>query len=183
MRAVGEAGFTLIEVLIALVLFSLIGVAGFSLLNAIVGVQSRMDGRLERLSELQRAMHVITLDFQQVSGPSLATRKDGSVVIRRNARSGPRATLVVRYDLSDGVLRRSLSLGAGQQAQTLITGVDKVRWSFYDRGAWTAVWPPQQPGADQLPEAIAVDVTVRRIAGGLAGNLRRVVRLPALATP
>ena len=44
-----EAGLTLVEVLVALALFSLIGLAGFTMLDNILRVQSGTQGRLERL--------------------------------------------------------------------------------------------------------------------------------------
>ena len=64
----GRNGFTLIEVIIALSLFALIGVAGFSMLSGVLQTQERTDGRLRRLSDIQRAVFVISADLDQVSG-------------------------------------------------------------------------------------------------------------------
>ena len=68
-----EAGVTLTEVLVALVLFALIGGAGLAVLDQVLRVQARTDGRLERLAEVQRAMHLLTLDFMQATGGSLGS--------------------------------------------------------------------------------------------------------------
>ena len=173
-----EDGFTLIEVLIALVLFSLIGVAGFSLLNAIVGVQARTDQRLERLAELQRAMHVVTLDFQQIQSGTLLV--EGASASLRRGSAGQ--SLTVRYDFDQGSLRRTLEAGAGERAQTLISNVTAFRWLFFAPGqGWLETWPPEGETRDGLPAAISAEVTLGEARGGLSGALRRVVRLPAEA--
>lgn len=180
-----EAGFTLIEVLVALALFALIGGAGFAVLDQVLRVQARTEGRLERLADVQRAVHLVTRDFLQASGGSLAFA-DGAVALRR---SGGAGELSVRYELAEDALVRSLSgSGAGGQArQVLLTGVAALEWQFYAPGAgWVADWPP--PGAGPLgagpppnPTAVALEVT---LAGpGLAGSLRRVALLPAEVLP
>ena len=56
--------------LVALVLFALIGGAGLAVLD-----QARTDGRLERLADVQRAMHLLTLDFMQATGGSLGLER------------------------------------------------------------------------------------------------------------
>ena len=180
-----DGGFTLVEVLIALVLFSLIGIAGFSLLNAVVGVQSRTDGRLERLAALQRAMQVLSLDFGQVADPPISFENGAATIRRWTLRAGAQ-TILVRYDLQNGTLTRTLSPGTGatEQAQTLIAGVKDLRWSFFDGGAWITTWPPAGIGGEKrLPGAVALEVTVEAQRGGLGGTLRRVIRLPVEAIP
>jgi len=62
-----DAGFTLIEVMVSLALFALIAVAGMTLLDGIIGVQSRTEGRLDRLADMQRAMFVVSSDLDQVT--------------------------------------------------------------------------------------------------------------------
>ena len=76
---------TLVEVLVAPVLFALIGAAGFSVLDQVIRVQAATDGW--RLAEVQRAMHVVTQDFMQATGGSFAVA-DGKVSFRRTAGAG-----------------------------------------------------------------------------------------------
>ena len=67
---VRRAGFTLIEVMVALGLFGLIALAGFTLLDGVIGARDRLDGRLARTAELQRAMYLVSQDFEALdSGP------------------------------------------------------------------------------------------------------------------
>ena len=54
--------------LIALGLFALIGVAGFTLLNSVLRTQDATDTRLGRMAEIQRAMLVVSSDLDQITG-------------------------------------------------------------------------------------------------------------------
>ena len=103
------AGVTLVEILVALVLFALIAVAGFSVLDQVVRVQDGTQGRLDRLAAMQRSMHILTQDLMYASGSSLSFA-DGAVSFRRSAADGE---MSVRYALKDDTLVRSVSGGRG----------------------------------------------------------------------
>ena len=173
-----EAGVTLTEVLVALVLFAHIGGAGLAVLDQLLRVQARTDGRLERLAEVQRAMHLLTLDFMQATGGSLGS-SDGAVGFRR---SGGPGGMAVRYGLDGADLTRTVSGSSGEARQVLLSGVDAARWQFYaPESGWTDAWPPDpaQPAAN--PAAVSLRV---RVAGpGLSGELRRIALLPAEVAP
>ncbi len=176
----GEAGFTLVEVLVALAIFAIIGAAGFAVLDQVLRVQRLTEGRLERLGEVQRAMHVISLDVLEATGGSVRPA-EGALAF---GRTGGAAGLAVRYGVEDGVLVRRLSDGLGGVArQELIAGVEGLAWRFWraDTG-WTPDWPPADPLAPRgNPAALELSLT---LAGpGLAGVLRRVAPLPAEAAP
>lgn len=175
-----EAGVTLVEVLVGLVMFALIGLAGFTVLDQVIRVQTRIDGRLDRLAEIQRTAYLVKLDFMQASRGSLSL-SDGAVSLRRDAGAGE---IAVRYGLEDGVLVRSISGGNGANArQRLLSGVEAIRWDFLDpQGVWVGDWPAAatRPAQDN-PVAVSLDLA---LAGqGLSGELRRLVRLPAEAAP
>lgn len=179
LRRTRHAGFTLVEVMVALVLFSLIGIAGFSLVDGLMRVQHRTEGRLERLAELQRAMHLMTLDFEQISGDVLSVEGD-SVSFRRFSSSG--GNVAVRYALVDGDLRRTLSfrLGEPRVAQRLVSRVEALDWYFFvPELGWQPNWPPDATYIDTRPTAIAADLTLSAKAAGPSGSLRRVIQLPA----
>ena len=173
-----EAGVTLTEVLVALVLFALIGGAGLAVLDQVLRVQARTDGRLERLAEVQRGMHLLTLDFMQATGGSLGS-SDGAVGFRRSAGS---SGMAVRYGLDGADLTRSVSGSSGEARQVVLSGVDAARWQFYTPEAgWTDSWPPDpaQPAANPA----AVSLRVRLAGPGLSGELRRIALLPAEVAP
>ena len=184
--------------LIALGLFALIGVAGFTLLNGVLRTQDATDGRLGRMAEIQRAMLVASSDLDQITGSlgggatSLSLQKadiGGNVV-------------TVRYDLNGDVMTRTVTGAGGERVQTLLTEVSSVRWTFHRRrGDWLDSWPqPQQPapptplGPDGLPlptaptpdegvTAVALDLTLTGVDGQPTATLRRVASVPLMNPP
>lgn len=168
----GEDGFTLIEVMISLVLFALIAVAGFTLVDGILGVQGRTEKRLDRLADIQRALFVVTSDLEQVTRGPIA---GGGAEARFN-RVAPGvggAPVEIRYQVAGGVLVRQV----GPVPQPLLTGVQGARWRFFD-GEWSDSWPISDQMRERWPRAVEVEL---ELAGGPGGTLRRVVALPAQA--
>lgn len=189
-------GFTLIEVLIALVLFALIGVAGFTLLDSVLRTQGATETRLARMAEIQRAMLVVTSDLDQLTGSVAGS--GGGLSLRKVDLSG--GVVSVRYDLAGETLTRTVSGAGGERVQTLVTGVSSARWSFHRRrGDWLEVWPlpdpsgmatagPQLGGATRLnPDegltAVALDLTLTGLDGQPGATVRRLVSIPLTDAP
>lgn len=176
------------EVLVALAIFALIGVAGFSMLDQVLRTQRQTDGRLEQLAEMQRAMHLVTLDFSQTISESLTFRTglEGPVVAwRRNAAEASGGGFSMEYALSEGTLMRVVALTEGTPLarQPLVRGVTAVGWQFYEPSAgWGNEWPPVAravlPG-QPVPNPQAIAITITLAATG--NQLRRVVLLPGEA--
>lgn len=182
------AGFTLVEVLVALAIFALIGMAGFSMLDQVLRTQAQTDGRLERLAELQRAMHLMTLDFNQAISASLNTRTtpEGPLVAwRRNAAEAAGGRYFLEYALIAGTLMRVVAVtdGTSLARQPLLRQVSAVDWQFYEASAgWGDEWPPIAravlPGRPvPNPQAIAITITL----ADTGNQLRRVLLLPSEA--
>ena len=167
----GEQGFTLIELMISLMLFALIAVAGVALVDGVLGVQGRTEARLDRLTALQRAMLVLTGDIAQVASGDMV---GGGVALsfRRSAPAVGGPPIGVRYTLDRGTLIRD----AGNGPQSVLRGVGAVRWRFLQGGAWSDRWPGGDARA--WPGAIEVEMT---LAGQPSGTIRRVVALPVRA--
>jgi general secretion pathway protein J len=176
-RAQADAGFTLIEVMISTALFGLIALAGFGLLDSELRVRASTDGRLEHLGELQRAMYVMTADFEQMSGEDF--RVDGNGVSFQRYAAHPGGSQVeVSYALQGKTLQRRL--GGAASAQSLMDGVSGVHWRFYDPDkGWVDAWPASDEDAAPRPKAISIDLTLDGANGSEAGLLRRLVALPA----
>jgi general secretion pathway protein J len=156
----GAAGFTLIEVLVSLALFALIGGAGVSVLDQVLRTQARTQMQLDDLAAMQRAMFLITLDFSQ-----------GDSVVADDAVHVGHGAVAVTYTLEDGVLLR----GLGDVQQPILAGVTGVDWQFLDaENAWADAWPVGEDAGN--PRAVAVTLDL-----GPKGQIRRVVGLPAVA--
>lgn len=174
-----DAGVTLVELIVALAIFALISLAGFTLVDSVLRIRERTDGRLERLAAMQRTLQVLTADLEQVGGGPVIL-VDEALIFRRAASTPDQADVVVRYDTGDQTLRRSVGQ-VGARPQTLLTGVEAVRWRFFtpDLG-WTDDPPAPLDGVERRPAAIEAELQVRSERGGPGGRLRRVVALPAL---
>jgi len=162
-----DAGFTLIELIVALALFALISLAGLSLVETIVGVQQRTDGRADRLAEIQRAMYLVAADFEQLtSGP---VREGDAVAITRGSASG---SYGVTYRLEGESLHRGVAGGD----RVVISEVTGVQWRFLKGHDWS-----DQPTSEQAPErprAVELTIDLGDASGRVKGSLRRVLELP-----
>ncbi|MFL4470155.1 type II secretion system protein J [Tateyamaria armeniaca] len=69
-RRSAQAGVTLIEMLVALAISSLVGLAGFVLLESVTRTEAGVAGRLERLALQDRAFHLFALDVESAGSAS-----------------------------------------------------------------------------------------------------------------
>lgn len=178
----GQAGVTLVETLVAMALFALIGMAGFAVVDSVLRVQSRSDTRLEALTAIQRAMLVVTLDIEQSAGGPLV-HANGTLSLARAVAGSEDVT--VRYSLTeDGFTRRVVDIfGTPRAEQRLLEDATALTWRFYTPvGGWIDIWPPEDGGPD-LPLAIEAVLHLGPDGRGYGGDLRRVALLPAAAQP
>ena len=66
-RTLYTGGFTLLEMLVALAIFAVIGVMSGQLLTQIIDISGRTNVRGERLMEIQRATEIMRRDIQQLA--------------------------------------------------------------------------------------------------------------------
>jgi len=62
-----SSGFTLLEVLIAISIFAVIGLAAYRVLDIVILSQSKVAAHDDSLRSLERAMHIISADFEQLT--------------------------------------------------------------------------------------------------------------------
>jgi len=166
------AGFTLLELLVAMGIFAVIGAMALGGLNAVVGQESLARSQAERLVKLQRALRLLGNDLGGIqpryvrdelgtSGelPLLADGRGGFLVrLTRGGWSNPaslphRGTLQrVQYLLEDGKLVREYwpvldhVLGQEPRREELLDGVEELRILYLDPtqgiGEWQQQWPP-----------------------------------------
>lgn len=171
----GESGFTLIELMISLVLFALIAVAGLALVDGVLGVQGRTEIRLDRLADLQRTMLVVTSDIEQIALGNVSGGGDRLTFTRAApGLGGP--PVPVTYAVRGGALIRSV----GGRPQLLLTGVTGARWRFFDQD-WQMRWPLSEDDEAMAAWPRAVELELAVVGQGPQGQLRRVILLPARA--
>ena len=177
LRSSPEAGFTLVELLVALAIFALISVAGVTLLRSGSDTQIAVKERLEEMSRGNRLFNSIEGDLAQAIArpvrdaaglPVPAFTQSGSDIpdalfgfVRAgwsNFDEAPRAGLQrVAYVLEGGQLKRvswpMLDGAAPSDAATLIEQVSSAQVRFRDeRGEWRTDWSASDP--DALPRAV-----------------------------
>ncbi|MEL6915789.1 MAG: prepilin-type N-terminal cleavage/methylation domain-containing protein [Pseudomonadota bacterium] len=165
-----EAGVTLIEVIVALGLMSLIAVAGFSMLSSILRVQDGTEGRLERLAEIDRALLLFSRDVQSRSQDPLAWDGRDLTFVR--------GAIPVRYHRAGDSLMRSLPSGLSQEILPRVESFE-VR-ALDDRGRWHETWPIEAERPIGLPPML-VGLELRLDLPG--GDVSRLIDLPREVDP
>ena len=170
-----EAGFTLIEMLIALMIFGMITAAGVALLTMTVRTQATSDRLLDQLGAERRTNALLTSDlataaprtWRDAEGRRLpafiGAAGDGALLIalvrrgRDDEETSHAPVQRIEYRLRDGRLERwsyaAVDGAAPAVAATLLDNVRQVRLRYRDRrGDWHPVWDPTNP--NQLPAAV-----------------------------
>ena len=162
-----DSGFTLVELLVSLLLFALISLAGVGLVETVIGVQERTESRGDRLAEIQRAFYLITSDLEQIaSGPFI---ENETIAFTRSSAAGD-YPVIYRYDGT--ALYRQVS--ATEFA--VLDGVNGLGLRFFKQGVWT-----DNPFSDEdtsRPKAVEITLMLTRRANETGGPVRRVIELP-----
>ena len=170
-----RAGFTLVEMLIALTIFGMLTAAGVALLTLTVRTQETSGRLLAEIGELRRLGALMTADLAQAA-PRSSRGGDGRP---RPAFAGSALTLaVVRHGGVEGALQRVEYRLNGDQRERglvertshrhhegavdgdtravaipLLANVTRLRLRYRDReGGWRDVWDPTD--ATLLPRAV-----------------------------
>jgi len=176
-----QAGLTLVEMLVALVLFGLVGLASFAMLDTVIRVRDRTEGRLETVDAIDRALLLFSRDLGQSLGADRSLA-DGQLGFRAAIAGGSAA---MRYHLADGVLLRSLDRddGGAPLDQRVLQGVAAANWQVLDEArVWHDVWPPPQIGPDSTLIAVQMHLTLASPAADPL-TVSRLVEIPQQAAP
>jgi general secretion pathway protein J len=163
-----DAGFTLIEMLVALALTSMIAVAGSTLLIGTVRASDRLGQTTESVSEIELAHTLMRDDFANVqmlagdagqpdytSAPFVAFVRDGwSHPVPDDSRA---SLLAVEYQFRDGTLTRRAWLRPDPAVDTphvdrvMATGLSRMTARYFDGREWLPEW---RVGQKELPAAV-----------------------------
>lgn len=180
-----EGGFTLVEVLVALLIFAILASAGVALLSFSVRAQAATGAKLDDLAALNRTLSILSADLAQASAretrdeagtpvpafigeasgeaqPMLRLVRGGWTNLDRQPRPGVQK---VAYRLDGGVLQRlawpQLDGAAPLPPGPLLDRVRAVRLRYRFRGAWSDRW--DGGGGVALPQAL--ELRVQRTSG------------------
>lgn len=166
----GVSGFTLLELIVAIAIFSLLSVMAYSGLMVMLQTASQTEQQAKRMTELQMAMMIVSRDMFQATSRSIINEygvpeaallgSDDSISLTRAGWSNPfpdldpdrrvRSTLQrVTYSLDEGVLVRSqwfvldrISNSESYDAP-LLEDVSELKIQYMNEGRnWENIWPP-----------------------------------------
>lgn len=193
-----DSGFTLLELLIAVAVFAVLGAMAYGGLNAVLNTQARTELAAERLEALQLTMRYLERDLGQVLPRPVRNAfgdteselyLDGQPVLSltqaglRNPSGLPRSSLLrVSWGLEDDAIVRTVwpHVDGSQVEQTRKTGlleeVEELKFRVMnDKKAWVEQWPPLSASPTTTPRALAVEVT---LTAEPWGEITRIVALP-----
>lgn len=182
-------GFTLIEVLVASSIFSIVSIAAFAGFQVINKTKTQQEYALNQLTELERTFLIMGQDISQMIPRAISDELGGvrlpievsnySGTVLEFSRSGwvnpapeslPARSEIQRvaYTAIDGKLQRitwyqlDRMIEGTEIKRTLLTDVDALRWRFLDKKReWQDFWPPTDADPeDPFPMPVAVQATV-----------------------
>lgn len=201
-RNAGSRAFTLLEMVVALAIFAVIGVMSSRILAGVVELSDVVRDRGEALSELQRAVAIVERDIEQGTrrsvrdgwGDTVEAIVAGDQFLLELTRLGwqnplaePRSELQrVAYAMRDDMLLRvywpvlDRAPETEPVTQILLTGLDGASFVVYDSGGEEHRHWPQPPRRDDEPAhaaAIALELDSTTF-----GRIERLWMLPAQAS-
>jgi general secretion pathway protein J len=187
-----RAGFTLIEVMIAMFIAAIMMALGYSAINQAARDKESLTVSQARITEIQRGMRVVAQDFAQMVARTardvdgggniepavLATNKDNTIItFSRAGWSNPAgvqrpAEQRVRYRFIDGSLVREHwlsmdpALNAEPRQRVLLTKVKSVELRFLDPVSrnWREDWPATTASGPVGPANIGQLLRTRPLA-------------------
>jgi len=196
-------GFTLLEVLIAIAIFSLISLSSFTIFDTVLSSDKKAQHHSERHNELQRAFILIERDmtqiarrsvrlngeapsanFLQTSGDTFSSDEQALAFVRHGWTNPglllPRSDMqAVAYRLVDETLERlhvnfvDPVVGEAPKIRPLLGDVSALAFEYYDGKKWQKAWEN-----NTLPLAIAIEVTTKDY-----GVIRRQFLVPGDGQP
>jgi general secretion pathway protein J len=188
---INHDGFTLLELLVALAIFSLMAVMAYGGLETVLKQQALTEENAESLAELQKTYLVMQRDIEQAVPRAIRDEFGdqqapliGTTLFQltrggwNNPANQPRSTLQrVGYSLEDRQLIRYawLVLDRAQDSaptrQPLAADIESMQVRYLDEaGNWQEQWPPLQAGSNPDAKPIvfprAVEMTLEHARFG-----------------
>ncbi|WP_299044375.1 prepilin-type N-terminal cleavage/methylation domain-containing protein [uncultured Tateyamaria sp.] len=105
-----QAGVTLIEMLVALAVSAMIGLAGLILLESVTRTEAGVTGRLEQIKLQDRAFHILARDVEQAHRASFGTELELHVASQIITWKASKAGLIRRITSADRPMMEQLVL-------------------------------------------------------------------------
>lgn len=200
-RSAATEGFTLLEILIALFIFTLLSLMLVNALRSVIDSLTETENKALRLRNLQMAMLVISRDIEQtVNRPIVnnAGKQDPAFIgkahsftfthtgMANSVNIKARSTLErTAYQWSDQQLSKLTWAVLDQppksqpDLQTLLSDVSEAHFEYLDRnGRFYNEWPLSGQGGDPLPRGIRIYLTLTQW-----GSMTALYLIPTQISP
>lgn len=193
------AGFTLLELLVALAVFALLSALGYGGLQALLRTQAATAEHNRQFARLTRSMALLQQDFEQaIARPVRDNQGDAVLPLQGEFDTSPAVELTrsgwlnlshgetpmlqrVGYRLDgDHLIRRTWTVldrapDTTPRETIVLDQVDSMSVRYLDaNGTWQPTWPPAaEPAA--MPKAVEV-----RLQLADWGSIRRLFRVPGV---
>lgn len=197
MKGPEENGFTLVEILIALFIFSIISLLLMSGLHTVITAQSVTENKAERLRELQMAMLVISRDIEQAVNRPIINAQGQEEAAFTGDNESFHLTHTGFANLPGKALHPSLQRTAylfdenylvrinfdaldqtpesKSHKRKLLAQVSGLHFQYLDQqGRFADKWPMDSGGNQVLPRAVKIELSLARF-----GKISQLYLIPA----
>lgn len=188
-------GLTLIEVMVALAVFAVLGTLTYRGTAQLILARTQIEQELERWREIDRALQIVETELLQIVAPAITpgSTRTPSLQVHQSALASElqmlslssaagveRVSFEFRDDALSWVRWPESAPAATPERDVLLERVDAVRWRFLTPTGWNDTWPAPgaipaggTPGvANNLPAAVEIVLDLPDIG--------RITRLHAL---
>jgi len=181
---VPSRGFTFIEMLLAVAIFAIVGLASASVLSSVIDTDTSSRQAEKRLADMQRLFSLLQRDLAQISARQirvdgeepvkaillgeklmLDSDQDGFAFVQHGWRNPgmvlPRSEIqTVAYRLKEGKIERLFSLypdavtGSEPKVQPLLDQVTGFKVEYLNGEEWTEQWQ-----SERLPKALRITIS------------------------
>ncbi|MFT4171411.1 MAG: type II secretion system minor pseudopilin GspJ [Rhodocyclaceae bacterium] len=191
MRAPRRAlGITLIEVLVAITIFAILGVMSYRAVTQAIDSREKLQAEFDAWQRLARAFSRLDDDFQQMGSRWTVSNARATPAMQITRTEHAMRIVFWRMDIDQGARLSGFEIGDGKldllrwqntdrtqtpRRETLLTGVRAARWAYVakDDKKWTEnKWPPTDQRGTELPAAIRLELDLDKF-----GTISRVFAL------
>ncbi|MBS0368702.1 MAG: type II secretion system minor pseudopilin GspJ [Proteobacteria bacterium] len=192
-----QRGLTLIELMVALAIFAILGVLSYRALSEVATSRDRLEANFERWRAIGRSMQRIDTDLLQAVAPgeqrgmpggvpALSSTSTPAMILGRSANGGGPEFQFLRLDDSRGVRRVGFRLVDGRlewlrwsgrellgepSVEPLLDNIRDLRWRFLYNNNRLDAWPPGDRRA-ALPDAVILELDLPDV-----GTITRMIAL------
>ena len=180
MKVRRSRGLTLIELMVALAVFAVLGLLSYRALSQMTMHEQRVSAELERWRVLGRAMQRVESDLLQSTAPETLPNTGAAPAmqlirlpgldneLQMLVADGSRQRVMrVGYRFTEGRLewlRWPARIANGEpEVDTLIDELREVRWHFVFQGRRLDAWPPDNTRTDLLPQAVELELELDHV--------------------